>query len=80
MLMIGNIKQNINESITIKKSIAEQEILNERPNARDENSRVGVDERKVVPVRQIGAHSECAAALTAHRKLDARHTLTSIPR
>eukprot|EP00957_Ditylum_brightwellii_P202204 15329070-Ditylum_brightwellii.AAC.1 len=60
-------------------SIAEQIISNEGPNARDKNSGIGVDERNVRSVCQIGAHSEYVAALAAHRKSDTQHTLASIP-
>eukprot|EP00957_Ditylum_brightwellii_P066838 5072509-Ditylum_brightwellii.AAC.1 len=69
----------MNKNITIKKPIAEQIISNEGPNARDNKSEIGVDERNVMPVHQVGEHSEYVVALTAHRKSDTQHSLASIP-
>eukprot|EP00957_Ditylum_brightwellii_P015844 1193218-Ditylum_brightwellii.AAC.1 len=78
MLMIYNIKQSMNENVATKKSIAEQVILNKGPNARDSISGIGVDEKNVIPVCQIGAHPEYVSALAAHKKSDTQHTLASI--
>eukprot|EP00957_Ditylum_brightwellii_P152449 11605164-Ditylum_brightwellii.AAC.1 len=65
----------MNEYVAIKKSITEQVILNKGPNARDDISGIGADERSVIPVCQIGAQSEYVSALAAHRKSASQHTL-----